>query len=134
MKFKFLDDEVDGVINLINDCFNLKASVDNFELLSNQRFLLLLDKNEVIGTCLITLKNDPIKNTKTFYLDYVCIKDSYQNKGLGSKMFEQVLKIGEEEKVDFIELTSSKKRVNARKMYLKYGMEIKDTDIFIKKI
>lgn len=134
MKFKFLDDEVDGVINLINDCFNLKASVDNFELLSNQRFLLLLDKNEVIGTCLITLKNDPINNTKTFYLDYVCIKDSYQNKGLGSKMFEQVLKIGEEEKVDFIELTSSKKRVNARKMYLKYGMEIKDTDIFIKKI
>ena len=134
MKFKFLDDEVDGVINLINGCFNLKASVDNFELLSNQRFLLLLDKNEVIGTCLITLKNDPINNTKTFYLDYVCIKDSYQNKGLGSKMFEQVLKIGEEEKVDFIELTSSKKRVNARKMYLKYGMEIKDTDIFIKKI
>ena len=134
MKFKFLDDEIDSIINLINECFYLNASSENFELLNNQRFLLLVDGDEVIGTCLITLKKDPIKNIKTFYLDYVCIKENYQNKGLGSKLFEEVLRIGKEEKIDYIELTSSKKRVNARKLYLKYGMEIKNTDVFIKKI
>ena len=134
MKFKFLDDEIDSIINLINECFYLNASSENFELLNNQRFLLLVDNDEVIGTCLITLKKDPIKNIKTFYLDYVCIKEKYQNKGLGSKLFEEVLRIGKEEKIDYIELTSSKKRVNARKLYLKYGMEIKNTDVFIKKI
>ena len=93
-----------------------------------------LRENEIIGTCLITLKNNPINNTKTFYLDYICIKEEYRNRGLGSKIIKEVERIARSENINYLELTSNRNREYARKMYFNEGMTIKDTDVFIKEL
>jgi ribosomal protein S18 acetylase RimI-like enzyme len=135
MRFEFLSDENDikKVINLIKDTFNI-SNIPNIELLKNPRFVILKKDDDVIGTSMLTIKYDPIKNIKTLYIDYVCVDKKYQHMGYGKEMFLNIEKIAKEEGIDYLELTSNKKRVYAREMYLKLGMEIKDTDIFIKKI
>lgn len=133
MEFKFFTNEKEEVINLVNDLFN-KDYKNDFNLLNNQKLLLLKDSNILVGLCLITEKYDPFRKSKTYYLDYLCIKKEYQNNGLGTKMFNKILEIAKENNIDYIELTSNKDRINARKMYLNMGMKIKDTDIFIKEI
>lgn len=134
MKFEFLTDEVEETLKLINTIFNCNATKENFKLLDTQRILLLKDKKKVIGATMITLKSDPIKNKKLFYLDYVCVSSDYQHQGLGRKMFKEVEKIAIEEGMDAIQLTSNPKRVNARKLYQSEGMKIADTDLFIKNL
>lgn len=135
MRFEFLSDENDikKVINLIKDTFNI-SNIPNIELLKNPRFVILKKYDDVIGTSMLTIKYDPIKNIKILYIDYVCVDKKYQHMGYGKEMFLNIEKIAKEEGIDYLELTSNKKRVYAREMYLKLGMEIKDTDIFIKKI
>lgn len=132
MEFCFLKDEVKDFVELVNKSFNMNADYNNFKLDDNQRVLLLKDNSIIVGGALITVKSDPIKNIKSFYLDYICISEDYRNMGLGSKLFKEIERIAKEEKIDNIQLTSSKKREYARKMYLKENMEIKDTDLFIK--
>ena len=134
MNFTYLTNEINETVDLINSIFNTCGSSNDFKLMENQKVLLLKDNNTVIGATLITLKNDPIKNIKTYYLDYICIKKEYQKMGLGRKMFEELLNIAKENNIDYIELTSREERTAARKMYLDYGMTIKDTDLFIKKV
>lgn len=131
MKFEFFTNEIDQVLELINDVFKIKGNKELFNLQDNQKILLLKDNDLVVGMTLITLKEDPFKNKKTYYLDYVCIKEEYRHKSLGRKMFEKVIELAKENKIDNIELTSNKERIDARKMYLDYGMVIKDTDYFI---
>ncbi len=133
MEFSYFTNEYDA-LDLINSTFNTNASKEKFILSDNQKLLLLKNDNEVIGTCLITLKNNPINNTKTYYLDYICIKENYRGKGLGRKLFKEVEQIAKNENVNYLELTSNKNRESARKMYLSEKMTIKDTDIFFKEL
>lgn len=132
--FTFLTTEQEEVVNLINDAFNYENKYSTLSLDVNQRVLLLKDLDKVIGVTIITKKNDPIKKKKGFYLDYVAISNAYQNRGLGTMMFQEIERLAKEEKMDYIELTSNKKRCYARKLYEKQNMKIKDTDIFIKEL
>ena len=133
MEFKYLTNEKEDVVNLINEVFDKKFNSD-FTLMNNQKILLLKDKDVLIGTSLITEKIDPFKKSKTYYIDYLCIKKEYENRGLGSLLFSKILEIAKENDINYIELTSNKKRKRARDMYLRFGMEIKQTDLFIKEI
>ncbi len=134
MRFELYKDEAKEVVDLVNKCFNLDYDYKNFGLLDNQKVLLLKNIDEIVGCTLITLKKDPFKNIKVYYLDYFCIKEEYQHLGLGEKLFDEVERMAKEEQIDHLELTSNKKRENARKLYFNKQMEIIDTDLFIKKL
>ena len=132
MKFEYYKNEPKELFDLINECFDLNVSYNGIDISDNQRFLLLRNNDELIGCSLITLKKDPIRNLKTFYLDYICIKKSYRGQGLGHKLFQEIERIARSENIDYLELTSNKSRISARKLYLEEQMKIKDTDLFIK--
>ena len=134
MEFVFFTNEFEEVFDLVKKIFNIDTNNNTFILQDNQKILLLKDENKVIGLSMITLKNDPFKNKKSYYIDYVCIKEEYRHKSLGRKMFDTIIEIAKENNIDYIELTSNKSRVEARKMYFDCGMSIKDTDVFIKQI
>ena len=131
MRFKFYEDEFDGVSSLMKEAFDIEIASDDIKLLQNQRLLLLKDNDIVVGLSLITQKNDPFKNIKTFYLDYLCIRKSYRHQSLGRKLFEEIIKIAKDNNINRIELTSRKERVEARKIYLDYKMTIRDSDLFV---
>ena len=130
MRFEFFTNEIDGVSSLIKEAFDIAIKSNDLILQDNQKLLLLKDNDIVVGLSLITLKNDPFKNIKTYYIDYLCIRSSYRNQSLGKKMFEEIIKIAKENNINRIELTSRKEREIARKIYLDYGMTIRDTDLF----
>ena len=134
MNFNFFTNEIDDIYELIKEAFEIQLNKDNFILQDNQKILMLKNEGKVIGMSMITLKKDPIKNKNTYYLDYICIKKEFQHQSLGKKIFEKIIEIAKENGIDSIELTSNKKRTIARKIYLDYGMIIKDTDLFIKEL
>ncbi len=134
MNFVFFTNEYEEVLELVKEVFNVNINHNKFNLQDNQKILLLKDNNKVIGLTMITLKYDPFKDQKTYYLDYVCIKEEYRHQHLGKKMFDKVIEIALENKINNIELTSNKNRTEARNMYINCGMKIKDTDVFIKQV
>ena len=135
MNFVFFTNESEEVLSLIKDVFKIESDNKTVKLQDNQRILLLKDNNnKVIGLTMITLKYDPFKDQKTYYLDYVCIKEEYRHQQLGKKMFDKVMEIAIENKIDNIELTSNKSRVEARNMYMNCRMNIKDTEVFVKEV
>lgn len=131
MKFEYYTNEIDEVSSLIKEIYNIDINKENFKLQNNQNLLLLKELNTVVGLVLITLKNNPFKNKKSYYLDYLCVREKYQGKSFGKMIFEKVITIAKENNINYIELTSKKERIRARKIYLEHGMTIKDTDYFI---
>ena len=130
MIFKYYEDELNSVSSLMKEAFDIEINKD-ISLLDNQKILLLKDNDIVVGLSLITEKKDPFKNIMIYYIDYLCIRKAYRHQSLGRKMFEEIIRIAKENKVNRIELTSKKERVEARKIYLDYKMTIKDTDLFV---
>ena len=130
MEFKYYTNEINEVSSLIKEAFDIELDNNSFFLLDNQRILLLKDNDKVVGMVLITLKSDPFKNKRTYYLDYLCVRNEYQHRALGRKIFERVIELAKEKNINRIELTSRKERISARKIYLDYGMKIRDTDLF----
>lgn len=137
IKIEFLkENEIDSLVELINDAFSIEASKKAIrESLDskNIRFLCAKDNDVIAGTIMITTDIDPIKNKKSYYLDYVAVLSSYQNRKLGSKLMLEVERLAKEEGISYIEFTSSSKRVYARKLYLSLGYKLRDTGVFIKK-
>ena len=131
MKFEFFTDEIDEISSLMKESFNIEIKTNELKLQNNQKILLLKDNTIVVGLALITLKEDPFKNKKIFYIDYLCIREKYQHQSLGRKMFEEIIRLAKDNGINRIELTSRKERVAARKIYFDYGMSVKDTDLFI---
>ena len=131
MKFQILDkkDDLKDVFDLIKETFNIDNNSTSC-LLDNQKVLTIYDKDDLAGAVIISLLNDPIKCKKGFYLNYVSIKESYRNKGLGKSLMNKVISIAENEKIDYIRLTSNKEKIIARKMYESIGMKKIDTDLF----
>lgn len=133
MEFKYLTNEKEETIELINNSFEKDYNSD-FVLDDNQNILLLKDGNIVVGAALITEKKDPFKKVKSYYIDYLCIRKEYEHKGFGTQLLNKILELAKENDIKYLELTSNKERKRAQNMYLRFGMKIKDTDYFIKEI
>lgn len=130
-------EEIDSLGNLMKDAFSV--NIDNNNILKcfdsgNIRFLCAKVGDVIAGTIMITNDYDPIKNVKSFYLDYVSVHSDYQNQKIGRKLMLEVEKLAKDEGISFIEFTSSSKRIYARKLYLSLGYEMRDTGVFIKRI
>lgn len=96
--------------------------------------LVTIINNEVVGYMLLLYIQDPIKNYNYYYVNYICVKEEYQNKGIASKMFDEVFNICNKNNIKHLELTSNPSRLAARHLYQKNGFVIKNTNVFIKNI
>lgn len=134
MVVELLTENSDGLLSLLEECFNKKVeSIDIKDALSkNIRFLVAKEEDNIVGSIMITTKYNPVRNTKEFYLDYVCVKESERGKGTGKLMLMEVERLAKEEGISRIEFTSSTCRIAARNLYISNGYIIKDTNIFYK--
>ena len=83
---------------------------------------------------MITTNYNPVRNTKEFYLDYVCVKEAYKNQGIASKLLDYVYNLAKEEGVEIVTLETSFQRVAAQHLYEKNGFIKKDAYIYNKKV
>lgn len=132
MNFELLKEEdYDKYLVLIKRAFARVGLKENLSKMDDStRILVLKDGNNLVGSSMIRYIYNPIKDKKTFYLDYICVSPDYQNQGIGKKIMMEIKRVATEEAIDRLELTSNSKRCYARKLYISFGMTIRDTDVF----
>ena len=136
MIIEFLKEEkCNEMFNLIKDCFNLEVNDNNIKEIiksENCKAIIMKNKDELIGTAIIDILNDYIKNQKYYYINYVCIKKEYRGCGYSKKIMEYIEELARQENISYIILTSSSQREIANKLYLSLDYKKIDTNIFKK--
>lgn len=126
---KYCDPDLESLNYLLKEAFNVERNGYNS---SNNIELVACYQDEVVGYLVLSKLYDNIKNLNYYYVNYVCVKSKYQNRGVASCMFETVFSICKKENIAYLELTSNKSRIFAHKLYEKLGFVIRDTYVFRK--
>lgn len=136
MIIEFLKEEkCNEMFNLIKDCFNLEVNDNNIKEIiksENCKAIIMKNKDELIGTAIIDILNDYIKNQKYYYINYVCIKKEYRGCGYSKKIMEYIEELARQDNISYIMLTSSSQREIANKLYLSLDYKKIDTNLFKK--
>ena len=77
-------------------------------------------------SCENTLKNQNFLNICE------CVDDNYRGRGIAKEILIKLEEIAKEENVMFLQLTSSRFRTSARKLYSDLGFSLRESDIFRK--
>lgn len=122
----------------INERNDIYKDVDpmNFEefktelLNSNNIYLIAELENEIVGICFSQIKeilnNKIMKNRKILHIEDICVDENYQKKGIGKKLYNQIVELAKEKNIDNIELMVWGFNENAIKFYENLGMSIKN--------
>ena len=127
----YSDTDLDSVNVILKEAFNVTKR--NFKN-NNFKELVACVDGEVAGYLLLTRILNPVKEKFYYLVDYVCVSSKHRRMGLARKMLEEVYKIAKENDAIYIQLTSSRYREAAHKLYLSCGYVKRDSDIFRKDI
>ena len=128
---EYEESDLDSVNIVLDEAFNRKK--DNFD---GEEFIELVSQcdNEVSGYLLMTRVLNPIKNKYYYLIDYVCVLSKYRGLGVSDKLMEYALNIAKERKAMYLQLTCSRFRDAAHKLYERCGFIKRDSDIYRKEI
>lgn len=138
---KYNNDDFKKVVEVLIDSFPESSDKINEFLtdsemleLDSNRFIQLVavEDNLVVGYTLVTRSIDPIIGRVNFWIDYVCVDKNYRGRGFARELLLEIEKIARGENVLYLQLTSNRSRTIARKIYLDFGFEIRESDIFRK--
>lgn len=138
---KYNSDDFEKVVEILIDSFPESSSKINdfltcfekLELDINKYIqLVAIEDSTVVGYVLVTRSNDPIIGRVNYWIDYVCVDKDYRGRGFAKALLIEIEKIAQNENVLYLQLTSSRSRTVARKIYLDLGFEIRESDIFRK--
>lgn len=94
--------------------------------------LVAVENNNVVGYALVSKSFDPIIKRLNYWIDYVCVDVEYRGRGIAKKLLTKIEEVARKEDVLYLQLTSSRFRTSARKLYLDLGFSIRESDIFRK--
>ncbi|MDD5888928.1 MAG: GNAT family N-acetyltransferase [bacterium] len=125
------DGDLDSLNELLVDVYGItKKNVYNKTNIE----LVATISDEIVGYLTINRLYDSVLDCKYCYVNYVCVKSKYRNKGIATSLFNKTFEICKEEGISYVELTSNKSRVEAHQLYDKLGFNIRKTDVFRKEI
>ena len=132
MEIKHFEEQYLQSLNeLLEEAFDVSMSGK----LSKDDVQLIAVSNEVvIGHLLLHYSIDPIRNQKFYFVEYVCVRSTYQNQGIASKLFQYVFQLCQDKNISYFELTSNPSRVAAHHLYHKLGFRVRETTVFRKEI
>ncbi len=90
--------------------------------------------NKVVGYLLLTKVLNPIKNQFYYLVDYVCVSSESRGLGVADQMLAYAEKLVKDEGGVYLQLTCSRFRVEAHRLYEKCGFDKRDSDIYRKVI
>ena len=97
---------------------------------SNNIYLIAELENEIVGICFSQIKeisnNKIMKNRKILHIENICVDENHQKKGIGKKLYKQIVQLAKEKNIDNIELMVWGFNENAIKFYKNLGMNIKN--------
>lgn len=126
-----MDTDFISLNKLLLEAYNIQKKEVNSN--SNLEIVACLGA-DVIGYLVLNKLYDSVCGIYYGYINYVCVKEEYKNKGIASLMFERLFEICKRNNISYLELTSNKQRVVAHHLYEKLGFNIRDTYVFRKEI
>ena len=132
MEIKKYDDKY---LESLNELLEEAFSVSKHGVLADDDIELIAVSDEmVVGHLILHSCFDSIRSEKFYFVEYVCVKKSYQNQGIAKKLFEYVFKLCVDNRISYLELTSNPKRLAAHHLYHKLGFQLRETTVFRKVI
>ncbi len=90
----------------------------------NQYLMAVENGDEIIGTCHLTIMPSlTFIGSTRMQIEAVRVADKYRGQKIGSWMFDQAISYAKEHDVSIIQLTTNKKRVQAKHFYEKLGFK-----------
>lgn len=138
---EYKNDDFQDVYNILIEAFPSVSSELTDKEVSNDLLDLDRDKyfqvvaevgDKVVGYLLATKNVDPVLKRNNFWIDYVCVSTNCRGKGIGRELLRKIEEIAKSEDGFYLQLTSSRFRTCARKLYMDLGFEIRESDIFRK--
>lgn len=125
---KYLDDDFADTKRIIDSAFNIDVS----KIIStiNSFSLVAISNDKVVGHVRVDCMYDTFKNKNYFYIGYICVDVSFRRLGIGTLLIDEVIKLGLENDISYIELTSSPNKKYASFLYRKSGFEERETNVF----
>lgn len=120
------------LIKLFNECFDKDYKC--ICMSPSSKIFVMEFNNKIIGMASINILNDIFKNIKYGYVNNVCVSKECQGKGFGKDLMSKIDDYAKEMDLEYLILTSNKKRIAAHKLYKKCNYEIVDTCFFKKKL
>lgn len=122
-------------VNARNDIYKDvdPISADEFKngLLNNNNIYLVAElKNKIVGICFSHIKevsnNKIMKDRRILHIEDICVDENYQKRGIGKKLYSQIVELAKEKKIDNIELMVWGFNKKAIKFYENLGMSVKN--------
>ena len=131
MKFQELNEwDLDKAKNIYTESFNKKEKNLSLPILGHILGLYL--EEELIGIAQIDFINNIFENKKIAYINSLCIKKEYQNKGYGTILLNNCINFAKQKNANMINMTPNKTRIYAHKLYKKFNFDKIDTQFFKK--
>lgn len=128
---EYKNKDMESLNELLEKVYKIKKNKntdnDNIELVA-------VDNECVVGYLTINKLFDSVQNFNYANINYVCVLEKYRNRGIGSKMLDEVVKYCRENNISYIELTSNPTRKAARHLYEKKGFLERETSVYRKEI
>lgn len=135
---KYNEEDIERIYEIVTKSFNIESDIEilkNNLKENNINCNVICYNKEIVGCIFLTYYNDIVKGTRIGKIDYFCIDPNFRGKGFGKVLLDFTIQNESIFKhVDELILTSSPKRETARKIYTEFGFEIKDTNLFVKKL
>ncbi len=121
---------VNGRTDIYKDVDPMNFEEFKNELLNtNNTYLVAQLENEIVGICFAQIKetsnNKIMKDRKILNIENICVDENYQRKGIGKKLYNQIVQIAKEKNIPNVELIVWGFNKNAIKFYETLGMNIK---------
>ncbi len=127
----YKEEDLEAVNEIMREAFSTEKG--SFSAPVFREIVATVD-GEVAGYLLLTDVLNPIKNKIYCLVDYVCVSSKHRGLGVGKYLVDYAETIAREKKAMYLQLTCSRFRVAAHKLYEKCGYVMRDSDIYRKEI
>lgn len=97
---------------------------------NNNVYLVAESENKIVGICFSQIKeisNNKIMNDrKILHIENICVDKNHQKKGIGKKLYKEIVQIAQKRNINNIELMVWGFNKNAIKFYENLGMIVKN--------
>jgi len=128
---KYTEEDLTSVNRVLKEAFGV--SKNNF---SGSEFTEIVAEVDhvVCGYLLLTKVLNPVLNKNYYLVDYVCVLSDYRGMEVSDQLMAYAEELAKETKAMYLQLTCSKFRVAAHKLYERCGYIQRESDIFRKEI
>lgn len=127
----YKDSDLDSVNEILEEAFQVEK--ENFK---GEEFceIVAVTEEMVVGYLLLTKVYNPIGKKNIYYVDYVCVDSEYRRHNIGKKLLEFAYQEAKIQGGDYLQLTCSRFRAAAHKLYDSCDFVMRDSDIYRKDI